>query len=161
MALVTIVTCVQVVLRYVFNSSIDWAEEFTRYAIIWMSMVGAGMGVRYGKHISVDLLANVLPRAGARYAVALSGLLGLAFALMLVWYAYGLVDRSVMVGQVSSAMQAPMWLIYSILPAGGALLALRCAEFTVHAFTADGTATQLPEGEDEASRRDVDWKGGM
>ena len=34
MALVTIITCIQVVLRYVFNSSIDWAEEFTRYAII-------------------------------------------------------------------------------------------------------------------------------
>ena len=95
------------------------------------------------------------------FALAFSGLVGLVFAAMLTWYGYGLVERSVTIGQVSSAMQAPMWLIYSILPFGGALLAFRCMEFIANALTQDTMPTQSLVGEDGASPRDIEWKGGI
>lgn len=56
MSIATIITSVQVVYRYGFNSSLFWAEEVVIYSIICMSFVGASMGVRYGAHISVDVL---------------------------------------------------------------------------------------------------------
>ncbi|MEF2552672.1 TRAP transporter small permease subunit [Aurantimonas sp. A2-1-M11] len=60
-AVATILVVTQVVLRYVFNMSIYWAEEAVRYIVVWMAMVGASMGVRKGKHVSIDLLSILAP----------------------------------------------------------------------------------------------------
>ena len=63
MGIASFLITLQVVLRYVFNYSLSWGEEVTRYAIVWMSFVGAGMGIRKGAHICVDLLYVFFSRA--------------------------------------------------------------------------------------------------
>ena len=45
MALAICLTFVQVVMRYVFNAPIYWAEEVVLYAIIVMSFVGISIGI--------------------------------------------------------------------------------------------------------------------
>ena len=41
MVLMSFSTFANVVARYVFNSPIQWAEEFSRYAFIWVVFMGA------------------------------------------------------------------------------------------------------------------------
>src|SRR5512136_2191080 len=50
-----------VVLRYVFNSPIQWAEEFSRYAFIWVVFMGAAVCTKRTRHIAIDSLVQVLP----------------------------------------------------------------------------------------------------
>ncbi len=120
-----ILVLVQVILRYVFNLSISWIEEAVRYIVVWMSFVGASMGLRNKAHIAVDLLLTVLPKKPAR-AVAITGALcGSIFSIVLIWYGLALVQHALAMEQLSSAMLAPMGWVYVILPVSGLFLLIR------------------------------------
>ncbi len=56
----------QVVLRYVFNTGFPWTEAVFVTLTIWAMLFGGSRAVRDGVHVRVDVLAVVLPRAGAR-----------------------------------------------------------------------------------------------
>jgi C4-dicarboxylate transporter DctQ subunit len=128
MATATVLITIQVVLRYVFNDSIIWAEELTRFAIIWMSFIGAGMGVRAGAHISVDLVTSFAPEGLRKLIAGTAVVCGVVFALGLFVYGGRLFLHALSTGQVSSAMQLPMFYVYLIFPISAVLLAIRLAE---------------------------------
>ena len=66
-----IVACLAVMVAVTFASTmvrfipsiggIYWSQEVTRYSSIWMVFLAAGLGVRFGLHLHVDLLVNALP----------------------------------------------------------------------------------------------------
>lgn len=75
-----------VVSRYLFNHSIIWVEELTQYEMIWITWLGAGLALREGRHVAVDLLEDRLAaplRRAVRTAVAL---VMLVFLAALAWY---------------------------------------------------------------------------
>ena len=50
-------TVTQIVLRYVFSVSIDWADEVSRASFIWMVFIAASRLVqKEGAHITLELL---------------------------------------------------------------------------------------------------------
>lgn len=50
-----------VVTRYVFSYSFPWAEELTRYLLVWMVLLAASIVQRRDDHIRVDFLVSLLP----------------------------------------------------------------------------------------------------
>lgn len=50
------VTIIGVVFRYVINRPIMWTEEFSRYAMIYMVMVGSALAFREKKHPNIFFL---------------------------------------------------------------------------------------------------------
>ena len=60
MALMTALVTAQVVTRYVFNSSIDSADELSRLFFIWAIFLSIPHGVRYGTHVGIDLMVSKL-----------------------------------------------------------------------------------------------------
>ncbi len=52
------VVSAQVMLRYGFNRSIDWADEISRLSFVWAIFLAIPLGVRQGAHIGIDLLVN-------------------------------------------------------------------------------------------------------
>jgi TRAP-type transport system small permease protein len=64
-----IVVFAQVVMRYVFNSSFDWADEVSRLAFVWTIFLGIPLGIRDGVHVGIELLVTRLP-AVVRQAVS-------------------------------------------------------------------------------------------
>ena len=58
--LVTFVLFVNVVLRYFFNANLGWAEEFSRYGIVWITFIGASVCISKGTHIAVDSIPEIL-----------------------------------------------------------------------------------------------------
>jgi TRAP-type C4-dicarboxylate transport system permease small subunit len=52
---------VQVILRYVFASSLSWAEELARYLLISISCFGSALAVKQGEHISLVFIKNRIP----------------------------------------------------------------------------------------------------
>jgi len=66
---------VNVVARYVFNFSIIWTEEVSQYLMIWIAYLGAGLALREGRHVAVEMLQDRLPTAlGRRLRIAVGGL---------------------------------------------------------------------------------------
>ena len=54
--------------RYILNDSLAWTEEIARYALIWITFIGAAVVVRKNSHIAVEVLLHFLPAGSARVA---------------------------------------------------------------------------------------------
>lgn len=147
MALVTITITTQVILRYFFNDSITWAEELTRFTIIWMSFIAASMGVRYGAHISVDVLTTLTSPRTARILVAISAVLGICFGLGILVFGGELFLHATQRFQLSSALQIPMYYVYAILPLSGALIVYRYADFLFNIITGAALPHEATDGQ--------------
>ncbi|KAA0010268.1 TRAP transporter small permease [Billgrantia pellis] len=125
MSIATIITTIQVVYRYGFNSSLFWAEEVVIYSIICMSFVGASMGVRYGSHISVDVLNAIVPPSVNRWLHIITAVLGIGFAGFMVFYGFHLFFNTLGRGQLTAALRLPMAWFYLPIGVSGVLLILR------------------------------------
>jgi TRAP-type transport system small permease protein len=79
MAVMTTLVFVNVVTRYVFNFSIIWAEEVSQYLMIWIAYLGAGLALREGRHVALEMLHDRLPEAFSRRVRMAVGGLVLAF----------------------------------------------------------------------------------
>jgi TRAP-type transport system small permease protein len=85
MAVMATLVFVNVVTRYVFNFSIIWAEEVSQYLMIWIAYLGAGLALREGRHVAVEMLQDRLPAvAGRSLRMAVGGLVLLFLGVVTV-----------------------------------------------------------------------------
>ena len=118
-----------VVARYGFNDSFPWAEEVTRYAIVWMVFVGGSVAARKGAHIGVDVLARLLGERPVRKILMVGvDLLCVAFSVFLVVFGWELVAQAREFGQITPALQIPLWTVQLAIPVGGVLMGLRFSQ---------------------------------
>lgn len=86
-ATMVVVVAAQVVMRYVFNGSFDWADEVSRIAFVWTTFLAIPLGIREGAHVGITLLVDKLP-AGLRSTIArLMNLLAALMLLVVFWTA--------------------------------------------------------------------------
>ncbi|NKC31527.1 TRAP transporter small permease [Falsiroseomonas selenitidurans] len=114
-----------VVLRYGFGVSLAWAEEASRYMMIWLAFLAAGLALREGAHIAVDLLPEALPEPAARWLralilAAIAGFLGLLLVLGINYADFAMMQRS-------PVLRLSMGLVYLAIPVGTALMLLHLA----------------------------------
>ncbi len=88
--LVVVVVCVflQVIMRYVFHSALQWTEEVAAIAMVWAVYMGAALGVRERFHIRILAGVMLLPRPAARAVVIFSDIVWLAFMVLMVGFAW-------------------------------------------------------------------------
>ena len=108
-----------VALRFLTDHSILWVEEVSRYLMIWLTFIGAGLVLRYGGHIGIDTLQDAAPRHGPWIRAAIFLLL-LGFFATMVWL--GLRYTLLTWGQTTPVMQIPVGAVYLAMPIGFALM---------------------------------------
>lgn len=120
MAVMAVLVFANVVSRYAFNYSIIWVEELTRYMMIWVGFIGSGLVLRYGAHIAVDVLQDVLPtRAAQALRVTVVVILAAAFAAMM-WLGVQYVGFAW--DQETPVLNWNFGLVYLAIPIGSALM---------------------------------------
>ena len=121
LAAMALMVFANVVLRFTTDHSILWVEEVSRYLMIWLTFLGAGLVLRYGGHIGIDTLQGALPRHAVWIRLAIYALLLVFFAMML-WLAarYSMVTW----GQTTPVMGIPIGAVYLAMPIGFTLLAV-------------------------------------
>lgn len=72
-----------VVLRYGFNSGITVTEELSRWLFVWLTFLGALIGLREHKHLGTDWLVARLPRRGKKVCLFICHLAMLLICWML------------------------------------------------------------------------------
>ena len=110
----------QVLTRYCFNYSFSWTEETARYTFIWLNMLGACIGVKYGSHAVITVFIDHLPRQIKRVIQTIISLLILFGATLMI--TEGLRVVSITWVQPSPALHIPMALIYFAVPVSGAII---------------------------------------
>ena len=121
----TLLTFIQVVLRYVFNSGWVWSLEATAYAFAWLVLIGMSYGVRTHTHIAVDLAVRKLPERGRYCAALLVTALCLVYAGLMVYGSWRLVAGLHMLGNYARDVPLPKWLLTGIMPVAFLLLTFR------------------------------------
>lgn len=66
MGLLLCLMAANVLLRYAFNTGINWSEEMSRLLLIWIVYLGIASGIRSGAHIRVDLIDRFLHPTATR-----------------------------------------------------------------------------------------------
>lgn len=124
MAMVVIIFS-QIVMRYVFNNSLTWSEEITRYIFLWQIWVGLSYGVKKSKHIRVEIIKYHLNDQGKKIIEMIATLIWLAFGIFLFYRAGIVMAKVYSSGQLAPATHLPMWIPYASVFVGVGLMLLR------------------------------------
>lgn len=84
LGLMTVLTFVNVVLRYVFNHSIIWGLEATLMLFAWLVIFGISYAVKVTAHLGVDAVIGALPHRGQRVLALVSALACLLYAVLMM-----------------------------------------------------------------------------
>jgi C4-dicarboxylate transporter, DctQ subunit len=124
----TLLTFVQVVLRYGFGGGFVWSLEATTYTSAWLVLIGMSYGVRTGAHIAVDLLTSRLTPSGARGFAAVALACSLAYCALMIYGSVGFVNGLMTLGTEARDIPLPRWVLTGIMPIAFLLLALRLVQ---------------------------------
>ncbi len=130
----SVILFANVVARYVFNLGFPWAEELVRYEIVWMVFLGGSVAAREGIHIGVDIIVKFAPPTISKLVKLCIHSVSIVFCVLVVFYGVELISQTKMFGQVSPAMQVPMWLVQLAIPIGAGLMAIRFTQHWLHTF---------------------------
>ncbi|GGZ87677.1 TRAP transporter small permease [Algibacter mikhailovii] len=122
-ALLVLDVLFQVFSRYLLGESFTWTEEFARFALIWMTILGAAYLNGKQEHLSMDFLYDKFSDVNKQKASILIEVLIFLFALIvMVVGGLNLVYTTLILEQLSGTLRIPLGYVYAILPFSGFLI---------------------------------------
>ena len=94
LGVMTVLTFIQVVLRYGFNSGFIWALEADFYLFSWLVMLGISYCVRVRAHIGVDAAVRMFPPPVRRVIGLVVVSLALLYAALMLYGSCPYIDRT-------------------------------------------------------------------
>ena len=164
LATITLVSFLQVIARYGFNTGWGGGLEFTTIMFAWMILFGMSYGIRTGTHLGVDALIRKFPKPLFKVAALFGAMCGVMYGVLLLsadWLQYLGADTKggaivywskffkIGIGlddlrypdwfQSVFGMQERVhrWLAYLMLPLGLALFTYRCLQAVVQIWRGD------------------------
>jgi len=110
----------QVIFRYIINNPLAWSEELSRYVFVWVSMIGASIGMKKKAHYGLDALYRLFPEKQRRaLEISVYSLISI-FLLVLVYY--GILWSKEIYMQKAPGLEISMAIPYAAIPAGSLLM---------------------------------------
>ncbi len=145
-----------VVLRYGFNSGLDFSEELSRFFFIWITFLGAIIAMRENAHLGLDTLIRVLPRAGKKVCFGLSNVLMLGCCILMFLGTWR--QHQINATTMSAVVGLPMIWVYGVgylaSLAMGTLIAANLFKLATGRIT-DRDLIQVHDSEEDALARGV------
>jgi TRAP-type C4-dicarboxylate transport system permease small subunit len=113
-----------VVLRIFFNTGIDLSEEIPRFAFVWMTFLGAIVGMRKRAHLGVDVVVKMLPVWGQKICWAASQAIMLVCCVYIVYGTY--LQHDIIRGNASPVAQISMLWVFGVSYVSGSAIGLIC-----------------------------------
>lgn len=164
LAVITIVSFVQVISRYGFNTGWGGALEFTRIMFAWMILFGMSIGIKNGTHLGVDAVIRLLPKPIFKFIAVFGALCGILYGVILLsadWLQiFGADTKGGAIVYWSKFFKAGIglddlrypewfqslfgvqervqrWVAYIMLPIGLALFSFRCLQASIQIWRGD------------------------
>jgi TRAP-type C4-dicarboxylate transport system permease small subunit len=121
-AVMSVIVCTQVISRYFFSYSFQWAEEMGRYLFIWSTMLASACATHTHLHIGVDILVSNI-KGKAQLAVKLTAQIFLIIAVyILTVYGAEQTMDVISAGQTATSFPVSAGVLYLSIPVSGALM---------------------------------------
>ena len=130
LAAMAVVVFLEVVFRYMIHLPLFWTEEFARYALVWVSLMGAAVALKRGEHIAVTLVVERLPVGSRRLVNQIANLSVGAILMVMMWGGIRLV--MITSTQISPALRIPMAVPYLSLPISSAIMLVHIIHSLMH-----------------------------
>lgn len=140
----------QVFTRYVLGTPLAWTEEASRLALVWLAFMAAAFVSSRRAHITVDLIATVVPRGAAR-AIGMFAQVLVILASAFLTYA-GASMIGVVEGIDLAATRLPTAVLYGAATIGFALI-------LVHSVLALYMQVRYPAEEPDPSVKAAELEG--
>ena len=136
-----------VVLRLAFNTGIDLSEEIPRYAFVWMTFLGAIVGMRRRAHLGVDILVQALPVFGRKVCWGISQAIMLVCCVYIVYGTW--LQHDIIKGNASPVAQISMLWVLGVSYVTGSAIGLICVSNLVRLFAGKVSANELIDVNEE------------
>jgi C4-dicarboxylate transporter, DctQ subunit len=84
LGLMTIITFINVVLRYGFNTGLIWGLEAVTFLFAWLVLFGMSYAVKVTAHLGVDAVINLFSDGPRKVLAVIAGLVCVAYAMLLM-----------------------------------------------------------------------------
>lgn len=135
LAVVTVLTFVSVIMRYLFVAPIPDDFDFTRLVLGIAVFWGIACACWRGGHIQVDLLWTALPRPGRRAMDVFATLVTFIFMAVFAWTVFSRVAGIRATGMTTMDFQVPMWPFYALATFGLGFAVLLIPAYLYRALT--------------------------
>ena len=131
-AVIAVILIAAVVFRYGLDSALSWAEESSKYLMVWLTFLGAPIVMSQFGHANIDVLLNALPGRLQQALLLLVSLVVCATMGIVLWK--GIAFAQVGARQVASTFNLSMIWLYLSVPVGSAMTVLVAFEQALQAF---------------------------
>ena len=126
----------QVLSRYVLNDPSSVTEEFARFAMIWIALLGASYAFRLRLHLGLNLFTASLEGRPKIYVELVSLCAVALFAICIMVIGGGrLVFLTGELNQLTAVMGLPMAYVYSVIPLSGIFILVYVIDFASDLIT--------------------------
>jgi TRAP-type transport system small permease protein len=101
-----------VVLRYGFNTGINFSEEMARFFFVWLTFVGAVITFREHGHIGVETLVKMFGRRGRLVCMAATNAIIFLCAALMFWGTWR--QHGINASMVSPVVGVPMIWVFGL-----------------------------------------------
>ena len=121
-----VLATLQILLRNVWHTGLNWSEPFLGMALLWLTMLGALAATGLGRHLSIDLAAAFLPQRWSAWLGRAISIFSAIVCGLLAWAAgrYVGFQRDM---DISMLLGWPVWKYYMVIPVVFWLMAFRFA----------------------------------
>ncbi|MEW6263854.1 MAG: TRAP transporter small permease [Thermodesulfobacteriota bacterium] len=113
-----------VILRYGFNHSLAWSEEFIREVIMYTTFIGCSVAIRNRNMIVIDALPQLVPILKAPL-VFITHASTLVFCAVITYLGWKMMVLQYVTKQTTVTMEIPTAVLYVMLPMMGVFMAFR------------------------------------
>lgn len=122
LGVMSILIILQVISRFVINFPLTWSEELSRYLMIYIVFLGAGLAMRHNNLISIELLPESLSGNKRKVVIILVMIISIIFFAIL--FKQGIDMLGMVKMQSSPGLQLSMSIPYASIPIGSFVLAI-------------------------------------
>ncbi len=115
-----VLTCWQVLTRYVLKNPSTWSEELVGYLFAWMSLLGASIVTCERGHMNIPIIVERFSKTVQKGLNCFGEIVAFLFSVVILVYG-GIKITTLAMGQMTSSLGVPIGIFYIVLPLCGIL----------------------------------------
>lgn len=121
----------QVIMRTVFQNSLAWSEEASRFAFVWFSFLGASYAARLGAHNRVTFQFKLFPKIVGNVSQLIADGIWLIFNAIMTVKSIEVIRDMMEYPFYSPALDIPMQYVYMLFPFTFTLMSVRIIQVNI------------------------------
>ena len=148
LAIMILCLALQVLVRMVTGSGLDWAEEMSRFTFIWAVYIGSSLAAKRGAHVRLSAQFLLVPVGARLFFHMLADGVWVAFNVFFVVIGAQMVAKALEFPEISPTLRITKAYVEMIIPIAFIMMSFRTIELYIRHWR-QGTLSDLVDIEKE------------